>query len=211
MRFVALVLSIVAATATAARAQPPQPIPPVVIDLRGFYPNLNQDPATAADLGVVPTDLPGRAIGGVVAAQFYPLRKTRVAIGVGGEFLIARGRHQTTDENGTATSPRIEQRLQGMAASVSLNFGHRDGWSYLSAGMGPLRFESFAGDVAPAEAPPRKSTINMGGGARWFPTAHVAFCFDVRFYLTRPQEATGSSPGRSRNRILIMSAGIAVR
>ena len=36
----------------------------------------------------------------------------------------------------------------------------------------------------------------MGGGARWFFSRHLAFGFDVRFYLTRPEEMSGTIPGR---------------
>jgi hypothetical protein len=211
MRTVALACALVLATAASAAAQTPEPVGPFVVDLRGFYSSPGQDPVTAADLGVLPTDMPGRALGGVAAATFYPMRRQGFAIGVGGEFLLARGRHQTTDADGNATAPRIEQRLSGVAANVSLNFGHRNGWSYLSGGMGPMRFESFAGDVAPAEAPPRQTTINMGGGARWFAVEHLAFTFDFRFYLTKPEAATAYSPGRGRNRLVILSAGISVR
>ena len=98
-----------------------------------------------------------------------------------------------------------------MTPVVSLNFGHERGWSYVAAGMGPLSFISFTGDSAPDAARPYKLTINMGGGARWFPKQHVAFGFDVRFYLTRPQEAVEGFPARQRTRLLILSAGVSFK
>jgi hypothetical protein len=51
----------------------------------------------------------------------------------------------------------------------------------------------------------------MGAGARWFNTAHVAFCFDMRFYLTRPEDPTITYPGRQRSRLLVLSAGISIK
>jgi hypothetical protein len=77
--------------------------------------------------------------------------------------------------------------------------------------MGRLSFETFQGALPPADLPPTKSTINMGGGARWFASNHVAFCFDVRFYLTRPEAASALFPGRQRSRLLVLSAGLAFK
>jgi hypothetical protein len=101
--------------------------------------------------------------------------------------------------------------MRGFAPQLSLNFGHREGWSYLSAGMGPLSLSTYQGQTAPVTPPPVKSTINMGGGARWFNSAHLAFCFDVRFYLTRPEDPTLYYPGRQRSRLVVLSAGIAMK
>ena len=63
----------------------------------------------------------------------------------------------------------------------------------------------------PEDSPPRMSTINLGAGARWFASRHFAFCFDLRFYETKPEVPTGSYPGRERMRVRVLSAGIAIR
>jgi hypothetical protein len=178
--------------------------------VRGFYAGLGKDDVTAAALGVAPEALPGRALGGAVGVTFYPIRKTGFAIGVGGEGILARGRSQPVDANGTPVGFEIERRVQSLAGQLSFNFGHRDGWSYLSAGMGPLLFETFAGPPPP-ETPPRKMTPNYGGGARWFVSRHVAFCFDARFYDTKPLPTTPTSAGRERNRLFILSVGVAMK
>jgi hypothetical protein len=182
----------------------------VIVDLRGFYGGLGQDPATAAGLEVAPTSLPKRGPGGVVGVHFYPIRGESIALGVGGEGILSRTRAQETDDQGAPTGPMIRQLFQGVSGSVSLNFGHRDGWSYVSAGMGPLAFATYAGDTLPGKAPLR-STLNLGAGARWFAWSHVAFCFDLRFYETRPEVETAEFPGRERRRIRVLSAGIAIR
>jgi hypothetical protein len=102
----------------------------------------------------------------------------------------------------------VRQELKGLSGQVSLNFGDRNGWSYLSGGMGPVTFKSFLGETSPTAAAPNKMTINMGGGARWFFARHVAFMFDVRFYLIRPEVVTGPFPGRQRSRLVFLSGGV---
>lgn len=208
----AVLLALFVTCANPAFAQQQEPLPIAAADLRLFYSGLGQDPVTATDLGIAADRLPTRGLGGVAGLHVYPLRGRSMALGVGGEWMIARGRAQPTDAaTGEPVGLPIEQRLISLSPQISLNFGHREGWSYLSAGMGPLSFETFEGDLAPADLPPKKATINMGGGARWFAAPHLAFCFDVRFYLTRPQESVGSHPGRGRSRLLVLSAGISFK
>ena len=54
-------------------------------------------------------------------------------------------------------------------------------------------------------------TQNFGAGARWFTNNHVAFCFDLRFYLTKPEQTTVEYAGRLRQRVMVISAGIAIK
>ena len=64
---------------------------------------------------------------------------------------------------------------------MSANFGTRDGWSYLSAGVGIASVATEAADVMPGENESgRLRAVNFGGGARWFITARLAFGFDLR-------------------------------
>jgi hypothetical protein len=211
MRTTLLVGVMVLASAASALAQQQRPLPLAAGDIRLFYAGLGQDPVTANDLSVLPEHLPKRGLGGVAGVHLYPLRGRSIALGLGAELMLARGRAQQKDATtGAPVGLPIEQRLVSLSPQLSLNFGHREGWSDLSAGMGQLSFETFQ-EEAPAERPPSKSTINMGGGARWFATTHVAFCFDIRFYLTRPQEIVGPFPGRQRSRLMVMSAGIAFK
>jgi hypothetical protein len=197
--------------ASPAFAQAQQPIPPFVVDVRGFFAGLGKDPVTAEDLAVDPESLPGRALGGAVGLTFYPIRRNSFALGIGGEGLLARGRSQPVDAAGEPLGLPIERRLQSLAGQLSFNFGHRDGWSYISGGLGPLLFETFQGEAAPAVSPARDTTLNFGGGARWFTSRHLAVCFDLRFYETKPAIATLTSPGRERKRILVLSVGAAFK
>jgi len=215
---VVLLVAAIAAMAVPAHAQLPKPLPFAVVDVRGFYGGLGQDPATAAGLVVLnpaqpveATDLPKRGPGGVIGLHLYVLRKKNIALGIGGEGVLTQGRATEKDSTGQPTGLVVTQRLQGTSGMVSLNFGHRDGWSYVSAGMGPLAFYSYTGSLRPTEQPPFQMTINLGAGARWFATSHVAFGFDLRFYQTEPQEATPAYPPRQRTQLRVLSGGISIR
>ena len=193
-----------------AFAQTREKIPPFVADVRGLFASLGTDDVTAADLTIAPESLPERALGGAVGLTIYPIRRQGFALGIGGEGLLAWGGSQPVDAAGVPAGPRVERRLQSLAGQLSFNFGHRDGWSYLSGGMGPLLFETFVGDFPP-ESPPRSMMLNFGGGARWFTSRHLAFCFDLRFYETKPELSTPTSHGRERQRVFVLSVGAAFK
>jgi len=210
----ALLVAALVTVAVPAHAQLPRPLPRAVIDLRGFFSGLSRDLITASQLDppVTLSELPNRALGGVAGVHLFLLRGRNMALGVGGEVVTARTRAQQTDDNtGEPIGPPITQRMQGLSGQLSLNFGHRDGWSYLSAGMGPLTLNTFNTEQTPTAPPPLKMTINLGAGARWFASRHLAFCFDLRFYETRPENPTDTYAGRQRARVRILSAGIAIR
>jgi hypothetical protein len=207
----ALIVLLIAAAAAPAPAQVERPIPPAVLDARVVFAGLGEDEVTSTALGIEPDALPGRGLGIVFGLQLYPIRRQGFALGIGGELIRVRGSATPTPDEDPLTPlpPTIHRRLDGLSGQLSINFGHRDGWSYLTAGMGPLRFQTYSGEVVP-EAP-RKSTINMGGGARWFINRHVALNLDARFYLTRPEEPFGVTPPRERRRLLFLSAGISIK
>ena len=211
-----------AVTSSAAAQTPtPQPTPPViapvpgtplpwmVVDARGGYPSLGLDELTATGLGVTTADLPGRARTLVVGAHVYPLRRGSLKIGLGGELLRGSGSSQKKDAAGKPAGPVVHRRLDSVSAQVSLNFGRGAGWSYVTAGMGPFKFESYLDEAEPDGA--GASAINFGGGARWFNWDHVAFSVDLRFYLTKPANATLVTAARERARIVLFSAGISIK
>jgi hypothetical protein len=217
MRVTVFLLAFLLLPLASARAQQPGPIPRVAVDLRGFFPGLGQDATTARDLAVTPEELPGRAFGGVLGLNVYPMRSRTFAIGLVGEGLLGRARAQREVTSAIPGAPEplpapvVQRRVRGLSGGLTLNFGTARGWSYVTAGMGPMSFATFLGEATPADLPPTKMTINMGGGARWFVTRHVAFEFDVRFYLTRPEEISTPYAGRERNRLLVMSVGVGLK
>ena len=190
-----------------------EPIGPFVFDARATIARFKQDVEVAAALGVQPADLPTRGLGLVVGAHVYPVRKRSFALGLGGEILLrARGSHTIppTVEDGP-DGPTIITRLSAVSPQVSLNFGKRNGWSYLSGGIGwsNLTTEFQDDPFEDPESNPR--TINYGGGARWFAKKHLAVSVDLRFYSISAQEATAARPGVASTRMMVFSAGVALR
>lgn len=190
-----------------------EPIAPFVVDARGVFARFKQFPAVAAGLAVPETELPTRGLGLVVGAHLYPVRTRSFALGVGAELLLrARGSNTIAPAvEGGPDGPTVVTRMTAFSPQVSLNFGKRNGWSYVSGGIGRASFTTERDD-APLEDPEtRPMTINYGGGARWFAKTHLAFSLDLRFYAIRPQEATTVRPAFPRMTVMIFSAGISVR
>jgi len=199
-----------AQAATQVPAQVPKPLPLFAFDARGFMTSVG-DVTTANDLHITATNLPSKVRGFELAANVYVKRGPGLAIGFGGDFVMGRGRHTTTDTTGAAADIKTATRLTSFSGNASLNFGQRNGWSYLTGGYGPMQMWSYMDDGSPRPAPPSAMTFNFGGGARWFFSSHVAFTFDIRFYYTTPQVSTEIFPGRGRRRLTLLSAGISIR
>jgi len=194
----------------AAVAQPPrEPISPFVVDARGALPFLGQSPETAASLGVAPGSLASKGLGIGAGVHVYPIRRRGWAIGIGAEWLRVRSSAGIAAGEGEPAGPTIARRFEGLSGQLSLNFGHRNGWSYLSGGAGPLAFDTWNDANSPDGA--RAMTINYGGGARWFTRPRLAAGFDVRFYATRPSTPTAVVGARGRQKVMVISVGVSVR
>jgi len=197
----------IVATASRALAQE-RPLPAFELDARVFTTRIGQDATTASALSLPTTDLPSSAKGFAFAGNVYPLRGKSVALGVGVETIFGRGRLTVTPTSG---QPFVVQTyISGGSGQLSLNFGHNRGWSYISAGAGPMRINTFSGD-APLAVPAGRLTLNFGGGARWFNYEHVAIGFDVRFYMTRGNEAGQLFAARDPRRVLVISGGFSIK
>lgn len=189
-----------------------RPIGRFAADARGAFPKFKQDAVTANGLGVKPGNLPTRALGLVVGAHWYPMRLGIVTFGIGGEMIVAR-RGRTLD-TGTAAAPAkvtVNSRFSSMAPQVSFNFGTRDGYSYISGGIGSSAFTAERKDAPLPDPGSRSKTINYGGGARWFAKKHVAMSMDLRFYAVNPEEASATRQARSRMTLMTLSFGVALR
>jgi hypothetical protein len=223
MRAIAAALLLAGAPAFAFAQQPPPPAPtptatpvlldrPVsgfVVDARASLVKFGQRPATAVALQTSPANLPGPGLGGTIGAHVYPLHVGRVVIGFGGELMLARRSRQPLDIAGEPLGANLQARAMSMSPQVSLNFGRRKGWSFVSGGIGTGSFETWAGT---GEMPDRKvRVINYGGGARWFSSAHLAFTIDLRFYAMSPGLETATAPERARQRLMVLSVGVSGR
>ena len=209
-----LLLAFVVSAAIGERtawAQLDEPIGRYVADARISWVRLNEDPALAAAIDVSARNLPTRGLGLVFGAHVYPLRGARVALGIGGEFLTAQDTRtlEPTTEDGEE-GPTVETTLSSLSPQLSLNFGRRNGWSYISGGIGSASFTAQRLDDLVGQGS-RVRTINYGGGARWFTSRHLAVSVDLRFHSIDAQPATTTRPAYPKNRMMVISGGIAVR
>jgi hypothetical protein len=206
LAIVLVLMPVIAAAQGPATPTTAEPLPWIAVDARLGWPGLGEDALVAAGLGVPVADLPTRALTGIVGIHGYPLRKGRWKVGVGAELLMGRGTTQKKDADGEPVGDPVTRTLDGVSWQLSLNFGRAQGWSYVTVGSGPFTVDAFTGD-GPGDAPGR-TTLNAGGGARWFKWRHVGLNVDLRFYLTKAAEAGLISPAREAQRVVVISAGL---
>lgn len=225
LRLAALCLPAFLTLASPAAAQDPaadpvvppleeKPIGLFTVDVRGAMARFQPLPAIGTALGVdANANLPGRGFGLIVGGHVYPLRRRSITLGMGGELLLRTRGSRTlpaaTEEG--VNGPTVTTRMSALSPQLSVNFGRRDGWSYISGGIGWASFTSERDDAPLPAAETRPRTINYGGGARWFTSKHLAFSLDLRFYAIRPQEPTAIRPAFPRMTIMVFSAGISAR
>jgi len=202
------------AFAPPALAQQQEPIGLFAADVRGAFARHKAEPSVATDLQVEPGNLPTHSYGIVGGAHVYPLHLGKlVTVGFGGNVVFA-GASRTLDvtTNGTTTkSPTVRRHFSTFSPEISLNFGHRTGWSYISGGMfGRSKLYVDRAD-APAPGAPYRSSINYGGGARWFASNHIAFSVDFRWYSVAEQAAAPGLVAQPRTTLLVLSGGISLK
>jgi hypothetical protein len=153
------------------------------------------------------TEIPGRAWGVSGAATVYPFRLGIVTFGFGAAVSTAKGKG--------ALTPVIRTGVVHVIPQLSINFGHRLGWSYLSAGVGRTRVDSGADATAtnPQIIVPAawNQALNFGGGARWFMKPRLGAGFDVRFIKLGSRGATATLPSARRTQMITFSAGISIQ
>lgn len=211
----AAVALLAAARPAASQPMPHEPIGRFAADARATFARFPHDDEIAAGAQAAAADLPTRGLGVVLGGHVYPLRLGPVTLGFGGELMLARGGRTkqliVDDAEEPVAGPRVNGRMSALSPQLSLNFGSRNGWSYLSGGMGWSTF-TVEREEAPIPDPDSQSrTINYGGGARWFAKKHLALSLDLRFYAVSPQLATATRPAYPRMRILVLSGGVAFK
>jgi hypothetical protein len=107
--------------------------------------------------------------------------------------------------------PAVRRHFTAFSPEISLNFGHRNGWSYISGGMFGRSKLYLDRETAPVENAPYRKTLNYGGGARWFTTDRVALSVDFRWYSVAEQPAATGIVAQPRTTLLVLSGGIAIR
>jgi hypothetical protein len=210
---VALVLLL---TSAAAEAQSSDPLPRFVVDFQGTFSGL---PSTSGWVPVVPanTPIPGHGFGVGAGAHVYVFTLGVATFGVGGSVITARGNGGSFDTTaGDPTTPSVTTTTTSVNQQVSMNFGHRYGWSYLSGGYSRARVTSESSEFKTTHAAKAPDIwnpgFNYGGGARWFMKPHLAASFDVRFVQMPSRLATPDRPIFAlRSKVVNWMVGVSIQ
>ena len=219
------------AVPTSVNAQDaPPPIGPFIIDLRATFPmfpsndgglaeSRGQGPDGPPGTTLDPSQLPGRGLGVAVGAHLYPFKWNHVTFGIGGELMTSRARQAAQVSLASGSNvfyPGVTSHFTSLAPQGSLNFGSGAGWSYLSVGVGKSIWSVVPDGSAPTPADEeRRTTINFGGGARWFPRHHLSVGFDIRQYAISPGMAQAGAqaglPPTPKTTLTVIAAGVSLR
>ena len=204
-----------------ALAQTEERLPWFAVDLHGASVGL---PTAEGWIPLVSTDtpVPGRAWGLAAGATVYPVRFGIVTLGFGAAISTAKGTGESltipTGSGADATdraTPIVRTHVLNLMPQLSVNFGHKYGWSYLSAGLGRSKVSSSADavDTTPQMIVPDSwnQALNFGGGARWFMKPHLGAGFDVRFVKLGSRGVSGAIPPAKRTQMITFSAGISIQ
>jgi hypothetical protein len=219
MRLAWMVLVTLAVVAPAS-AQTSERLPWFAVDVQGAWVGL---PSAEGWVPPVPLDtpLPGRGWGLAGGATVYPLKLGIMTLGLGVSMHTGKSTSAPLMSAETATTPAapttttVTTQITSVLPQVSINFGHKLGWSYLSAGYGQSKVASSseAFNTAPALVAPEawSGAINFGGGARWFMRPHLGASFDVRFTKLGTRGATETLPAAKRTQMFTLSIGISIQ
>jgi hypothetical protein len=193
-----------------AQVQPPK-IGLFAIDARRVIARYGPTEEQAAAIGYEITDVPPRGWGYDVGAHVYPVRWRRVALGIGGNLLTSAGHSEPKNAKGVPTGREADTRFRSVASQVSVNFGSREGWSYLSAGFGYSTFAISNQAHPEPDTLPNRKTINFGAGARWTVRSRVALSLDLRFYRMSPPSESAGAPVDARTTRMVFGAGLSIK
>lgn len=203
-----------------AAAQNPERLPWFAADVHVATIGLPQAEGWVPALGAS-TVYPGRNFGVAGGATVYPFKLGPITFGVGATVSTAKKSAETKVVTGsgttqsTAVTQIVRTGVTNLIPQISLNFGRRLGWSYISAGLGRTKVTSRADAIGttPEIVVPAawNDAINFGGGARWFPKPHLGAGFDIRFVKLGSRSATDVLPSAKRTQQWTISAGIAIQ
>jgi hypothetical protein len=209
---VCLVAAILTSAVRARAQEPPPPIPWVVFDVQGNFPNFPHDQALADSRDLNLSELPGRGFGGQVGIQIHFFKLKAITFGVGGQAMMSQATQTPSPEAAENIRP-VTEKFRSLGGQLSLNFGTGHGWSYLSGGIGRSNWSIVPDGDQPLEGDEEAlKTLNYGGGARWFAKSHLAFSFDVRFYAINPGVSSmEGAEGSPRTTLFVIGAGISLK
>ena len=199
------------ATSPPAHAQPPEePIGGYVVDVRGAVIPFQRNAPLAEARRLPFLDTPGRGFGYDIGGHVYVFGLPGLTVGVGARLHASRADQRPGARSVDPEGPTLRKRFSALSSQLSFNFGHRNGWSYLSGGLGSSRLSLFP--LNAAEPPQRAaSTLNYGGGMRWFLNPRIAFTVDVRLYAISPLPPLADAPGSPRMTQVTLNVGASFR
>lgn len=217
-------MAVLLASAPAAAQAPKEPLPRFAIDLHAGKVGL---PTAEGWVPVVSADtkLPGRSWGISGGANVYLLKLGVMTLGVGVQLAAGRGKSEpaavvtppaaTGSPSAAPTIPVVITQITSLLPHLTMNFGHKLGWSYLSAGYGRTKVSSSKSAVGatPGVIVPEawNPALNFGGGAKWFMKPHLGASFDVRFTKLSSRGATAVLPSAKRTQMVTMAVGISIQ
>lgn len=215
-------VAIALAVAIPSFAQEREPLPWVAIDLHAASVGLPAAEGWVPVAVIGDTPVPGRGLGASAAVTAYPFKLGIMTFGFGAAIASGKGKGEavpiTTGSGSSAVTiatPVFRTRALHVLPQVSMNFGHKLGWSYLSAGVGTTRIDASAdaSPTTPQVALPEtwNQALNFGGGARWFIKRRLGAGFDVRFIKLGSRGARGDVPSARRTQMITFSAGITLQ
>lgn len=221
MRLAAMV-TLALLLAAPVSAQTAERLPWFAVDLHGAWVGLPTAEGWVPPL-LATTPLPGRGWGLAGGATVYPVKLGFATLGLGLSLATGKGSSDpltaTTGSGSTAqtteTTATVTTRITSVLPQLSINFGHKLGWSYLSAGYGRTKVASSSeafGSLAAITVPEAwNAALNFGGGARWFMKPHLGASFDVRFTKLSSRGATDVLPSAKRTQMITLSVGISIQ
>ena len=195
-----------------ALAQPPTLPGPFVVDARGSFSSVGRSEELAAPRGLTAGELPKSVLGLDVGAHVYPIRR-KITVGVGASLLMVGGTQTPAPpEEGAVDAPITpgEFRVRAVVPQVSLNFGSDRGWSYIGGGLGFSQLKAGRAE-SDLEYSPQLLTLNVGGGARWFVSEHVAFNIEGRYYRLAAKELEAGYIGNPVISMFVFGAGVSFK
>ncbi|HYB96646.1 MAG TPA: hypothetical protein VEC39_16855 [Vicinamibacterales bacterium] len=221
MRLTCIALLLLVAAPASAQVQRAERLPWFVADAHAATVGLPQAEGWVPAQLPATTELPGRYWGVAGGATVYPVRLGKFTLGLGASIITGKGKAETLEIVGsgpTATSRVVNVVRTGMTSlvpQISVNFGHRLGWSYMSAGIGRSKVTSRADATrtTPEIVAPEawNQALNFGGGARWFMKPRLGAGFDVRFIKLSSRSPTEMLPSAKRTQVWNISAGISIQ
>lgn len=193
-----------------AQIAPPK-IGRFAVDLRGVVARYGPTDEQAAAIGYLDTDLPSRGWGVDAGAHVYPFRWWKITFGIGANVVASAAHHASVDGKGKPTGREADTRFRALASQVSLNFGSRNGWSYLSGGYGVSGFGISNRYYAAPDPLPSRRTVNFGAGARWTVRGRVALSMDLRFYRMAPPANPTGLPTDAQTTRMVFGTGLSFK